>query len=337
MKRLAPIIALAGVLFAAPGAFALDVHNPAVQKFITRMVVQHQFQRAQLEQLLAGVEPDQSIIQLMEKPAEALPWYRYRAIFVTPGRAIAGSVFVAANRQSLAAAEDKYGVPPAVVAALIGMESLYGKSEGSHSALTALATLAFDYPRRAEFFRKELSAYLLLCRENHFDPAALKSSYAGALGAAQFMPSSYLAYAVAAGGNGSNLFTDWPDIIASVAHYLGVHGWRAGEPVAALATVPAHFDPQDLIGVTSTAQALRARGVIFKAPATVTAAAPARLVEIETGSGKKEYWVGLPNFMVLMAYNHSVLYALAATQLAAAIDQAATPASSGGPLAAGDD
>lgn len=332
MRPAVLVLALTGLLY-APGVHALDVHDATVAQFIDQMVAQHQFQRADLEQLLAGVDFDQGIVDAMERPAEALPWIKYRQIFVTPVRISAGRIFLETQAQPLAAAAKRYGVQPEIVTALIGMESFYGKHEGSHSALTALATLAFDYPPRETFFRKELSDYLVLCRQNHLDPATLQASYAGALGAGQFMPSSYLQYAVDADGGGSDLFASWSDIVASIANYLSVHGWRTDQPVAAPAALRTGVNADAFIGHDVTARSLRASGVVFDAP--VAATAPVRLVKVENEDGQDEYWVGLPNFMVLMSYNHSVSYALAATELAGAIATGAASATAGKPLAVG--
>lgn len=321
MKSIAFVLLLTAGLAAALPARALDVQQPAVQAFIELMVQKHHYPRARLVKLLQATALDPSIVDAIEHPAEALPWYRYRAIFVTPQRVDAGRVFVAEHAADLNRAWNRYGVPPEIIAALVGMESFYGQREGTHSALGALVTLAFDYPRRGKFFRKELADYLILCRDNDLDPAAVKASYAGALGAGQFMPSSYLAFAVDADGGGSNLFTHWPDITASIANYLALHGWRADQPVAAPAALPAGFDPATLVGHPLPARQLRARGVIFDAP--VAATASVRLVETTTPKGTK-YWVGLPNFSVLMTYNRSPLYALAAAQLAGEIAAAST-------------
>jgi len=291
-------------------------------------VHKHHYPRARLVRLLKATPIDPHIIHAIEHPAEALPWYKYRGIFITRARIAAGKTFVGKHAKPLDSAWNRYGVPPEIVAALLGMESYYGTREGTHSALTALSTLAFAYPRRSTFFRRELVDYLLLCRRNHLDPATVKGSYAGALGAGQFMPSTYLAYAVDADGGGSDLFSHWPDITASVAHYLASHGWRRDEPVAAPAAVPAHFDGKNLEGRTLSAHELKAHGVVFDAP--VAATAPVRLVKTMTRKGPK-YWVGLPNFSVLMTYNNSALYALAAAQLAGEIE-----ASSGSGTAAGN-
>lgn len=313
MRNLPLGLLLGAALIAALPAHALDVHRPAVSAFIAQMVRQHHYPRTRLVKLLGDTRIDPAIIHAIEHPAEALPWYKYRAIFITPPRIRAGRAFLAAHGADLDRAWNRYGVPPEIIAALVGMESFYGRREGSHSALSALVTLAFGYPPRGAFFRKELADYLVLCRDNGLDPAAVKASYAGALGAGQFMPSSYLAYAVDADGGGSNLFTHWPDITASIANFLASHGWRADEPIAAPAAVPAGFDATAVDDHPMPARALRAHGVVFDAP--VAATAPVRLIKTATPKGTT-YWVGLPNFSVLMSYNRSPLYALAAAQLA---------------------
>lgn len=316
---LATALVFSASLLAATTAQALDIHQPDVADFISKMVKQHDFDRAQLDHLFTATKLDPDVIKRMKAPAEALPWYRYRAIFVTSERTRAGRSFIERHEADLSAAKKKYGVPPSVVAAIIGMESHYGRNEGGYSALSALATLAFHYPPRAEFFRSELEKYLVLARKNNFDPRKLKSSYAGALGAGQFMPSSYLAYAVDADGGGSDMFASWPDIISSVAHYLAVHGWEAGQPVAARAKIKSGENVKHLTGHTMQADKLRKAGVHFGGD--VTGNDQVRLVEVEAREGK-QYWVGLPNFMVIMRYNHSPLYALAAAQLASAIHKA---------------
>ena len=322
MKPLALLAALSLALAMSAPARALNIHTPAVVSFIDHMVVKYRYPREKLERLLATTQVDPALIAAMNHPAESLPWYRYRAIFVRPARIKAGRAFLVAQAGPLAAAQKKYGVPPAVVAALLGMESFYGEHEGSHSALQALATFAFGYPRRATFFRRELAAYLILTQKYGFDPTQLKSSYAGALGAGQFMPTSYLHYAVDADGKGSDLFHNWADITASIANYLAAHGWRSNQPLAAPAALPPGLDPALLLGHPLTARDLRVRGVVFEAP--VPATAPVSLIQVRLRDGDDRYWVGLPNFSVLMSYNRSPLYALAATQLAAEL--AAAPA-----------
>ena len=330
MKLFSLLTAIVFALALSAPARAVDIHKPEVKAFVDHMVTKYQYPRAKLDKLLAETSISQKLIGALTHPAEAKPWYEYRAIFVRPARIEAGRKFLVRQKKALAAARAKYGVPPAVIASLIGMESFYGKNEGSHSALQALVTFAFGYPPREDFFRHELAQYLLLCHENGFKPTQLKSSYAGALGAGQFMPSSYRRYAVDVDGHGSDLFHSWDDITASIANYLARHGWRQGEPLAAPAAIPPGVDAEHLTGRTMKANQLHRLGVIFEAP--VPGTAPVQLVKIELRH-KTRYWVGLPNFSVLMSYDYSPLYALAATQLAAAIDTSSDPSTAAASVA----
>ncbi len=328
LLSLFPAILLA-LAFSAP-ARAVDIQKPEVKAFIDHMVEKYQYPRPKLDKLLRETTISQKLIAALTHPAEAKPWYEYRAIFVRPARIEAGREFLVQQQKALAAAQAKYGVPPAVVTSLIGMESFYGKHEGTHSALQALVTFAFGYPPREHFFRHELAQYLILCDENGFNPTKLKSSYAGALGAGQFMPSSYRHYAIDADGHGSDLFHSWDDITASIANYLAKHGWQRGEPLAAPAAIPPDMDADRLVGRKMKAAQLRQLGVVFDAPVPGTTLV--RLIKVELRN-KTRYWVGLPNFSVLLSYNRSPLYALAATQLAAAIDTSAAPSAAAASVA----
>jgi membrane-bound lytic murein transglycosylase B len=188
--------------------------------------------------------------------------------------------------------------------------------------LDALATLAFDYPARAPFFRDELEQYLLLTRDTGLDPLSVKGSYAGAMGAPQFMPSNYRRYAVDADADGHiDLWTNWPDVCASVGNYLKEHGWNAGEPVLSEASVAPDQVP-DLDGRTlalsETVGSLHAKGVSFDSP--MPSEAPALLIAADDTDGV--HWrVGYNNFYVITRYNHSALYAMAVFELAAAVRQ----------------
>ena len=172
-------------------------------------------------------------------------------------------------------------MPVDIILGIVGVETFYGENTGRHRVIDALSTLAFDYPPRAEFFRGELEQFLLMTREEKLDPLAPLGSYAGAMGIPQFMPTSFRQWAVDGDGDGHrDLWTDWPDVFASVANYLKVHGWRAGEPVM----VPASVDGADLTGLKfgkleldDTIATLRARGIRFEtnlppeSPATLVA------------------------------------------------------------------
>ncbi len=212
--------------------------------------------------------------------------------------------------------------PPEYLAAILGVETYYGRLTGSYRVLDALATLAFDYPARAKFFREELEQFILLTRDLKLDPLAIKGSYAGAMGAPQFMPSNYRRYAVDANADGRiDLWTNWSDVCASVGNYLKEHGWNPGEPVLSEASVEpdkaADLDGRSL-SLAETVATLQAKGVSFDSP--LPPDAPAMLIAADEPDGVR-WRVGYNNFYVITRYNHSALYAMAVYELAAAVKQ----------------
>ncbi|MFZ4077603.1 MAG: lytic murein transglycosylase B, partial [Legionellaceae bacterium] len=203
-----------------------------VQAFIQSMVDQHGFKRDQLVSVFREAQYQPKIIESMDRPYEKKTWTVYKSLFLTPERVEAGLEFWRDNKETLARAEKVFGVPAPVIVAIIGVETLYGKHQGTYRVLDALTTLAFNYPKRAEFFTKELKEYLLLCRDHHVSPAQYMGSYAGAMGKPQFMPSSYRFYAVDFSGNQRpNLMSNDEDVIGSVANYFHQHGWKMNEDV----------------------------------------------------------------------------------------------------------
>ena len=310
------------VLEAEPAA-GLDIKRPEVKEFIAHMSASYGFKKRALRKLLKSADSQPAIIDAMSKPAEkAKLWYEYRPIFLNERRIREGTEFWIAHRQALDQASIKSGVAPEYLAAILGVETYYGRLTGTYRVLDALVTLSFDYPPRETFFRDELEQFLLLTRDAHLDPKTLKGSYAGAMGAPQFMPSNYRRYAVDADANGRiDLWNDWPDVCASVGNYLKEHGWNAGEPVLEEATVLPE-KPDDLDGrklaLSETVGSLAAKGVNFDAE--LPADAPAILIAADEPDGI--HWrVGYNNFFVITRYNHSALYAMAVYELAAAVKQ----------------
>ena len=288
-----------------------------VQAFIQEMANRHRFDVDYLLMVFSQAKVKPSIISAMSRPGEAKPWYAYRDIFVNSNRIQGGVRFWRANAAALAQAERVYGVPPEIVVAIIGVETQYGGNMGSFRVLEALSTLAFDYPRRAAYFRKELENYLLLTRQEGIDPLTPRGSYAGAMGLGQFMPSSFLSYAVDFDGDGHrDLWRNPRDAIGSVAHYFQRYGWRAGEPVAVPARVSGTRYPalvsQQLSPPKDSVANLQAQGVVPEVP--VSGAQAAMLLEYQGRDGL-EYWLGFDNFYVITRYNHSRLYAMAVYQL----------------------
>jgi membrane-bound lytic murein transglycosylase B len=304
-------------------AAAIDIRRAEVKDFVNHMSDGYGFKKRALRKLLKSADSQPAIIDAMSKPAEkAKLWYEYRPIFLNERRIREGTEFWIAHRQALDQASIKSGVAPEYLAAILGVETYYGRLTGNYRVLDALVTLAFDYPPREKFFREELEQYLLLTRDMHLNPLSLKGSYAGAMGAPQFMPSNYRRYAVDADSNGHiDLWTDWPDVCASVGNYLKEHGWNAGEPVLAEATVqPEKAGDLDgrKLALSETIGSLAAKGVSFEAP--LPPESPALLIAADETDGV--HWrVGYNNFFVITRYNHSALYAMAVYELAAAVKQ----------------
>ena len=293
--------------------------NPAAVALVDQLVAEEGFDREALMALMAEARRQESILEAISRPAEkAKPWYDYRKIFLTPKRIDEGVEFYRQHRETLHRAEAKTGVPASIIVAIIGVETHYGRIMGSYRVLDALATLAFDYPRRSEFFTSELRNYLILTREQGMDPAVLKGSYAGAMGYGQFMPSSYRSYAVDFDADGTADIWDNPvDAIGSVANYFKAHGWTPGATVV----VPARRErdvPADMFSEGRSLQPrytiaeVTAAGLIPRALVAADEEAIALDFELEDGH---EYWLGLNNFYVITRYNHSAKYAMSVYQL----------------------
>jgi membrane-bound lytic murein transglycosylase B len=304
----------------------LDVQIPSqradVQAFIQEMQQRHGFDAQALTGVFQQVRMRQTIIDAITRPAEAKPWHEYRPIFVTNSRIQEGVTFWNQHEQALQRAEETYGVPPEIIVAIIGVETRYGRHTGGYRVMDALSTLAFNYPQRAKFFRGELEQYLLLAREEGLDPLSVKGSYAGAMGKAQFISSSYRHYAVDFNQDGKrDLWNDTADAIGSVANYFKRHHWQPGQPVIFPMQTPKNRLTYTLLAEKgykphTPLQELAQNGV--QPPAGIDATTKAALIELETQQGPK-YWLGLDNFYVITRYNHSPLYAMAVYQLGQAI------------------
>ncbi|BCX80761.1 membrane-bound lytic murein transglycosylase B [Methylomarinovum caldicuralii] len=311
---------LALVLAAAP-AFGLPLAEyPEARQFIDTMAARHGLDRDTLTQALEQARIDAGILKAIQRPAEGLPWHRYRKIFLTEERIAGGVEFWRRHRRLLDQVAQKYGVPPEVVVAILGVETFYGTRTGGFRVLDALATLGFSYPRRAPFFRRELEQFFLLTREERLPPTEPVGSYAGAMGWPQFMPSSYRRYAADFDGDGKrDIWTNPADVAASVANYFVEHGWRGGQPVALpLPAEAAKFGDETLEAKYPLAE-LEAKGL--KLPQQSIPKDLRGNVVVLDGESGPEAWLGLPNFYVITRYNRSRLYAMAVHQLSQAIRQ----------------
>lgn len=308
---LAGLAALATL--AAPSARALDVDRPEVQQYVNELVKEHGLDADYLLAMLAGAETQQSILDAMARPAEKTkPWKDYRAIFLTRERVAAGAQFWREQEQRLQRVSQATGVSPEMIVGIVGVETYFGQRAGKFKLLDSLATLAFEYPPRAKFFRGELTQLFLLARDDGIEIDKALGSYAGAMGAPQFIPSSYRAYAVDGDGDGRrDLFGSWDDVLASVANYFVEHKWRPGEAVVARATLAGAKGPEpgdNALSPGSTVAGLQESGVRFTTDLGPTA--PAGLMAFD-GEDGREHWVGFHNFYVITRYNRSSFYAMA--------------------------
>jgi membrane-bound lytic murein transglycosylase B len=300
-----------------------DLKRPEIVSFVNEVVARDPLKRKAVLALLAKAEPQPKIIELMTRPAEKVtPWWEYHDRFLTPERIELGAQFWADHRQTLERIAAERGVPPEYLIAIIGIETRYGRSTGKFRVLDALATLAFDYPPRSEYFRAELEQFLLLANEDKLNPLTITGSYAGAMGAPQFMPSTYRRYAIDDDtDNKRDLWGDWDDIIASVANYLQEHGWERGGPVIAEASLEPdatfQINPGKL-DLNETLDSLNAHGV--KIDMSLPGETPAVLIPAEQEDGPA-YRVGFKNFYVITRYNGSARYAMSVHDLAQAIAQ----------------
>lgn len=322
LKKL--LAALAVALLPAGATAATFADDPEVAAFVAEMHERHGFDADWLQRRFARLGPNEAVLRAI-KPA-AVPelqrsWERYRARFLNERRIAAGARFWQQHEVALKRASAYYGVPEEIIVAIIGVETEYGQNTGRFSVMQALSTLAFRYPPRATFFRGELEQFLLLARENGFDPIALKGSYAGAIGIPQFMPSSERRYAVDFDGDGRiDLTKSADDAIGSVASFLAQHGWEAGGGVAVPVRVNA--DPAPLLAHGIKPERPLAELIAGGVQTDANPATAGALIDLVTPDRETEYWVGFQNFYVITRYNRSSFYAMAVFQLAEAVREA---------------
>ncbi len=270
---------------------------------------------AALQDALSQAKLQQKIIDAMNKPYEGKQWWEYRKLFITTSRINAGVRFYLENQADLDRAFEVTGVPQEIICAIIGVETFYGKNMGTWKVLDALYTLGFHYPKRSSYFSKEFAQYVALCLREGWGYGDVKGSYAGAMGMGQFMPTSYLEYAVDFDGDGHvNLFDNVSDAIGSVANYFKRHGWQSGRGIYYQAKVPAQA--ASLTSHTDfdlSARDLYKAGISTKV--NLTPDEKVRLFSYVLEDGTTSYGVGLSNFQTIMRYNKSPLYARAVYEL----------------------
>ncbi|MDR2637560.1 MAG: lytic murein transglycosylase B [Zoogloeaceae bacterium] len=321
------------LLLLSATAFAQDLAQdafnmaglPEAQDFIHDMRDRNGMDAQDLFRRFSRLTPNARVLRLIAPPTSPLQrsWQRYRARFLDDIRIGKGARFWRQNAAALSRARERYGVPEEIIVAIIGIETLYGHDTGRFNTFSALATLAFYEPRRADYFRQELEQLLLLARENQRDPEHYTGSYAGALGIPQFMPGSQRRYAVDFDNDGViDLAASVEDAIGSVANFLAMHGWQEGAPIAVPARLPEHLSAQKLavwleagIRPALPAKTLLDEGVVAQAqPGQIVT-----LVDLVTPDAPTEYWLGHENFYVITRYNRSSFYAMSVFLLAGEI------------------
>ncbi|NOY16706.1 MAG: lytic murein transglycosylase B [Gammaproteobacteria bacterium] len=306
-------VTLSGTVFLSLSAFSLQTSDyKRLGKMFDEVASKTAYSVTDLEALFQKVEIQPRIIEIMDKPAESMPWYQYRKIFLTEKNISKGAEYWIKHADTLARAEKKFGVPPEIIIATLGVETRYGTNTGGFRVIDALTTLGLEYPRRSEYFTKELKNFLLLSDENRLNPLAVTGSYAGAIGLPQFMPSSYRAYAVDFNGDGySDLVNSVEDAIGSIASYYSEHGWEPGQPISWSTRGVRSKANKMVVKKRKTDRVLNdflQKG--FALQEQIDPQTPAGLIKLEGEKGP-EYRVAFDNFFVITRYNTSMLYATA--------------------------
>lgn len=307
----------------------LSISAEEIKAYIAEVSSQYAISAKDLTSYLNKARVSEAVLNKMNRPLEAKPWDYYKSRAITPEKIQAGVKFWHKHQKDLARAEQEFGVPANIIVAILGIETLYGKHTGDFRVLDSLSTLAFAYPPRSHYFKKELTQFFLLSREQRLNPTHVYGSYAGAIGYPQFMPSSYRQYAINFSGRAHvDLQHNPTDAIGSIANYLKLKGWQPRQPVADLAQIngdkyleliktipPKNFQPR------FTLQQLQESGIKFKAPDALPT--KATLVGLETSQGR-EWWIGYRNFAVITSYNTSANYAMAVYELSQEVQKAYT-------------
>jgi len=320
------MVAVLTLLWAGTAVASGDYTSRAeVKAFAEEMQAEHGFTTDGIMMVLGQAQYQQKVIDYISRPAEKrLTWKEYQDIFLTESRAKGGREFIQTHQPAFQKAWEDYGVPASIISAVIGVETLYGKRRGTFRVLDALTTLAFDYPPRSAFFRKELVQFLLLVREEEQSVTELLGSYAGAMGYGQFIPSSYRHYAVDFNGDGiRDIWNDPVDAIGSVASYLSRHGWQQNGVIVVPATLTMSETSTEIFN-TSLKPSVSVADLVKQGvkPSVTLPDEDIAAPFLYKGKQGDEYWLGLKNFYVITRYNHSKLYAMAVFQLSQRIESA---------------
>lgn len=306
---------LPGSLIAATSKTIQQLYSK--DEVIAKIVKETGLSLAEVSKVMHDVTFIPSIIKRMTTPYESRPYAAYRPLFVNKRLEKMGRQYLKEQKAVFEKVEKKFHVEAEVIAAILGLETKYGRHKGSDRILDSLYTLASGYPRRADFFRRELGEFLLLSREEKLQPTKLLGSYAGAFGTTQFIPSSYRAYAVDADGDGRrNVWESPEDIISSVANYFKKHGWSYGRPSAFWLTYTPALKSRADAGFKSWSTLSELRDQLPKLPAIWNDDDKVAIIEMETSKGKQMALIHY-NFYVITRWNRSYNYAMATTEVAA--------------------
>lgn len=307
--------------------------DPETIKFMDEFIQTNDFKREDLEKLFSNVTVQISALRIFRPevttkrtPEQILTlkklypkygaWDRYIKHKITPSRVKQGVDFIKRNQKTFEKVEKKYGVPMEYVAAIIGIETVYGQNVGKYPVFDTITTLAFEKNRRNPFFKKELIKFLQLAKREKFNPKNVYGSYAGAIGLGQFMPSNYEAYGVDFNGDGKLTLQKPEDAIASIANYLKQNGWRKGEPVATRVGYKGIRFKAYKTGYQKTYDRSELKGIAAKEKWDYRG--KVRLVKLSREK-YDELWYGAKNFFVITRYNHSAYYAMSVHMLATKI------------------
>ena len=289
---------------------------------IDELIQEHGFDEQYVLNIFENMKFLPELIESISRPAERTKtWPEYRKIFVTNKRIAAGVLFAKQHEEIINRAASEMGIPKKILLGILGVETSFGRIQGNYKVVDSLYTLATGYPPRSKFFRSELINLFYLCREEGFSILDIKGSYAGAMGAPQFISSSYRNYAVDGNADGKvDLFNSWDDVLMSIGNYLKENGWEESGPI--YSRYPANELilsklSSKTIRPTSTIQDLLDEGIRIDGFEKDDIA---QLIRLDGFDDRDDSYIGHHNFYVITTYNRNVMYALVVIQLGEAID-----------------